>query len=408
MGLLDKIKEIEEEMARTQVRTRTRTHTQLDLLFLLRAAASRTPPARSPAPPPFALAQKNKATERHLGALKAKLAKYRAELIEGSKTSSAKGEGFDVAKVGNARVSMIGFPSVGKSTLLSKVTDTQSEAAAYEFTTLTCIPGMIRHEGANIQLLDLPGIIEGASKGKGRGRQVIGVARTSDLILVVMDASKAETQKRLLEAELDAVGIRLNKSPPDIAFRIKKGGGVQFNSTVPLTKMDAALCQHILQQYKIHHAEILFREDASADDFIDVIMGDRKYIPALYVMNKMDTIWLEELDRLAHWPDSVVISCEWQLNLDVLVQKIWERLSLTRVYTKKRGCLPDFDEPFILRHNCNVEEVCSLIHRDLIREFKYALVWGRSSKFNPRPQRVGLKHVLMDEDVVQIVANPTA
>lgn len=47
------------------------------------------------------------------------------------------------------------------------MTTTQSETAAYEFTTLTCIPGVIEYEGANIQLLDLPGIIEGASQGKG-------------------------------------------------------------------------------------------------------------------------------------------------------------------------------------------------------------------------------------------------
>ncbi len=55
----------------------------------------------------------------------------------------AKGEGFDVAKVGFARVALIGFPSVGKSSLLSALTDTTSEIASYEFTTLTCIPGNI-------------------------------------------------------------------------------------------------------------------------------------------------------------------------------------------------------------------------------------------------------------------------
>ena len=96
MGLLEKIKDIEEEMARTQ---------------------------------------KNKATEYHMGQLKAKLAKYRTQLIEGSAKSGAKGEGFDVQKFGNARVCMIGFPSVGKSTLLGTLTETRSEVAAYEFTT---------------------------------------------------------------------------------------------------------------------------------------------------------------------------------------------------------------------------------------------------------------------------------
>ena len=80
--------------------------------------------------------------------------------------------GFEVSKSGDARVGLVGFPSVGKSTLLSKLTGTDSEAAAYEFTTLTCIPGNVYLNGTKIQLLDLPGIIEGAAHGKGRGRQV--------------------------------------------------------------------------------------------------------------------------------------------------------------------------------------------------------------------------------------------
>ena len=98
------------------------------------------------------------ATEHHLGLLKAKLAKFRAQLIEPTgKGGAGKGEGFDVMKSGDARVALIGFPSVGKSTLLSTLTTTESAVAAYEFTTLTCVPGVIHYEGAEIQLLDLPG-----------------------------------------------------------------------------------------------------------------------------------------------------------------------------------------------------------------------------------------------------------
>ena len=82
------------------------------------------------------------------------------------------GEGFEVQKYGDGRVALIGFPSVGKSSLLSQLTGTESEVAAYEFTTLTCIPGIVHYKGTKIQLLDLPGIIEGAAQGKGRGRQV--------------------------------------------------------------------------------------------------------------------------------------------------------------------------------------------------------------------------------------------
>jgi len=98
-----------------------------------------------------------------------------------------------VQRFGHGRVALIGFPSVGKSTLLSTLTGTDSEAAAYEFTTLTCIPGVIHYNDSKIQLLDLPGIIEGASQGKGRGRQVIAVAKSADLIMMVLDASKHES-----------------------------------------------------------------------------------------------------------------------------------------------------------------------------------------------------------------------
>ena len=81
-------------------------------------------------------------------------------------------------------MALVGFPSVGKSTFLSKITKTKSETAAYAFTTLTAIPGVLEYGGAEIQILDLPGIIEGASEGKGRGRQVISAAKVCFFRLV--------------------------------------------------------------------------------------------------------------------------------------------------------------------------------------------------------------------------------
>ena len=70
------------------------------------------------------------------------------------------------------------------------MTGVESRAEEYQFTTLTCIPGTFKYKGCDIQLLDLPGIIEGAATGRGRGKQVVGVARTCDLILCVLDASR--------------------------------------------------------------------------------------------------------------------------------------------------------------------------------------------------------------------------
>ena len=96
--------------------------------------------------------QKNKATAKHVGLLKAQLAKLRRELIEPKGGGAAAGVGFDVAKTGDARVGFVGFPSVGKSTLLSNLAGVYSEVAAYEFTTLTTVPGLIKYKGAKIQV----------------------------------------------------------------------------------------------------------------------------------------------------------------------------------------------------------------------------------------------------------------
>lgn len=281
------------------------------------------------------------------------------------------------------------------------MTKTESEAANYEFTTLTCIPGVIEYKGANIQLLDLPGIIEGAAQGKGRGRQVIAVARTADLVLMMLDATKPDVHRNLLERELESVGIRLNKEKPNIYFKIKKGGGLSFNATCPITRCNEKMVQTILHSFKIFNAEVLFREDCTEDEFIDVVTGNRVYLPCLYVYNKIDQISIEEVNRLARQPFSVVVSCNMHLNLDYLLEKLWEDLQLIRVYTKKPGAPPDFDDGLILRRGVAVEHVCHTIHRTLAAQFKYALVWGTSTKYSP--QRVGINHVMADEDVIQIV-----
>lgn len=149
-------------------------------------------------------------------------------------------------------VLIVGFPSVGKSTLLTTLTGTRSEAAAYEFTTLTCIPGTMKYKGARIQVLDLPGIIEGAAEGKGRGRQVISTARTCNMILIVLDAAKPLTHKKIIENELFSFGIRINQSPPNVKIMKKEAGGIGYQEMVPQTKgLNQEVVRVVLKEYKV-------------------------------------------------------------------------------------------------------------------------------------------------------------
>ncbi|KAH9050002.1 P-loop containing nucleoside triphosphate hydrolase protein [Lactarius hengduanensis] len=349
--------------------------------------------------------QKNKATSYHLGQLKAKLAKLRRELIStpSGGGGGGGGVGFDVARTGVASVGFVGFPSVGKSTLMSKLTGTHSEVSAIDFTTLTTVPGTLKVHGAPIQILDLPGIIEGANDGRGRGRQVIAVARTCNLIFIVLDVLKPLGDKKLIEAELEGFGIRLNKKPPAIIVRKKDKGGLAITNTVPLTNIDHEEIHAICSEYKISNADVAIRQpEATADDLVDVIEGNRVYIPAIYVLNKIDVISIEELDLLYKIPNSVPISSNEWLNVDELIDKMWQALDLVRVYTKPRGLAPDYSAPVVLRRGkCSVEDFCNAIHKEITKQMKYAMVWGASAK-HARGQKVGLDHLLEDEDVVHI------
>lgn len=350
----------------------------------------------------MARTQKNKATAKHLGLLKAKLAKLKREQIEGPKSGGGgPGAGFDVNKSGDTRIGMIGFPSVGKSTLLNKLTGTFSEVAGYEFTTLTCIPGVLEYKGTKIQLLDLPGIIEGAKDGKGRGKQVIGTARTCNLIMLVLDSIKPLGHKRIIENELEGFGIRLNKTPPNISYSRKDKGGISFSSTVKQTHLDTELVRTVLKEYRVTSADVTARCDATVDELIDVIEGNRVYIPCIYVLNKIDQISMEELEIMDKIPHYVPISAHLEWNLDGLLDTAWDYLDLIRVYTKPRGQIPDYEAPVVLPRGATVSTFCDKIHRSILKQLKYALVWGSSVKHNP--QRCGKDHVLNDEDVVQLV-----
>ena len=343
--------------------------------------------------------QYNKATSHHIGRLKAKIARMRDE-IEKKASSKGGGEGYSVKKSGDGTVTLVGFPSVGKSTLLNKVTGAKSEVGAYEFTTLTVVPGVLEHKGATIQFLDVPGLVKGASSGRGRGKEVISVIRNSDMVIFLLDVFQPKHYEVLMD-ELYQAGIRVDEVPPDVTIKRKDRGGIEINSTVDLD-LDEETIKAVLDEYKIHNAHVLIRENITVDQLIDVVLGNRSYVRSLIVVNKVDLAYpqlIEECRQL--YPDSIFISAHEGINIETLKDSIYDCLGFIRVYLKPQGQPADMEEPLIVMGGTNIGQICDRLHRDFRRKFRYAHVWGPSAK-HPG-QRVGLEHVMEDEDILTII-----
>ena len=158
------------------------------------------------------------------------------------------------------------------------------------------------------------------------------------------------TDKRIIERELEGFGIRLNKKPPLIRLKKKDKGGITITKAhgLEMTNLSEDTARAILHEYRVSNGDVHFSSDATMDDLIDVIEGNRIYVPCLYVLNKIDGISIEELDLLDQVPHYVPISAKDEWNLDELMQKIWEYLDLIRIYTKPKGQIPDYEAPVIL------------------------------------------------------------
>ena len=364
MGIPEKIKAIQDEMAKTKI---------------------------------------NKATEHHIGLLKAKIAKLKREQEENIiKKSGMKQDGFDVRRTGDATVVLIGLPSVGKSTLLNKMTSAKSTVGAFTFTTLTVVPGMMEYRGAKIQVLDLPGIIKGASTGKGLGRRILSVARTADLVILLLDVFQPYHEDVLVN-ELGSIGIRLNQLPPNITIEKASMGGIAIAQQVKLTKITEKHLKDILHLYGIVSARVVIRENITSEQLADHVAGNISYSKAITVLNKIDLVdkaFLKDLKKKIK-TEVIEVSANSDINIELLKENIYERLKFIRIYMRPKGGETDFKEPLIARDGDTVEDICNKLHRRMKRAFRYGLVWGKSVKFGG--QRVGLNHILLDEDVLTII-----
>jgi len=344
----------------------------------------------------------NKRTQGHIGLIKAKIAQLKEKQVQRRK-GKGKTEGYTVRKSGDATVIMIGFPSVGKSTLLNKITNAESATAQYAFTTLTCIPGMLEYNDTKIQILDVPGVVRGAASGRGRGKEVLSVAFSADLIMFIVDVFHPEHYKILMKEVRDSY-LRVNEERPDVRIKKKSKGGISIGTTVKLTKLTKESIKKILNQFRIINADVLIRTDINDDQLIDVIEGGKKYVKGLVVFNKIDIASEKQIQKARKIvkPD-IMISAEEETNLKELKQVIFDKLGLIRIYCKEQGKKADLDIPLIMKKGDTLRSMCEKLHKDFVKNFRFARIWG-SSKFPGQDIRK-LTYVIHDGDVVELIVD---
>ena len=346
----------------------------------------------------------NKRTQHAIGLLKAKLAILKQRAVQRASVGKAKGdERFSVRKTGDGTVLLLGFPSVGKSTLLNKLTRAKSDIAAYAFTTLQAIPGLMEYKHAKIQIIDVPGVVSGAASGKGRGKEVLSMLRNSDLILILIDALYPQHYKALLK-EVYETGVRSNQKKPDIRITKKERGGIRIGTTVKLD-IDKKVIQDIAREFKISNADILIRDKINIDQFIDVLEGNRTYTKSLTIITKTDLVNQEKLKKLCSMikPD-VIVSAEKDIGIKELREAIYNKLGLISIFLKETNKKADMEIPLIMFKNCTIRDVCNKLHKDFVTKFKFARVWGKSAKFDGQVFRK-MDKVLLDGDVLELHMN---
>ena len=362
MSLTDKITEIEEEIANTKY---------------------------------------NKATQHHIGKLKAKLAQLREEVVISS--SGPKGSGYGVRKAGDATVALVGLPSVGKSTLLNCLTDADSETGSYAFTTLDVVPGVLKYRDARIQILDLPGLIEGAARGAGRGKEVLSVIRSADLIVHVIDA--VDPAPHVILKELFDSGIRLNSRPPNGSISKTGIGGIEVISTVAQDLEEDAV-KTVVREYGLVNAQVVFREKVTLDDLVDILAATRIYVPSFDVVTKVDMInktQLKSVRKMCTNRKIIEVAAPQNKGIEKLKKQIYNTLDFISIFMKPQGEKADLEEPMVVRKGTIIAEICQRLHRDFQRKFRYSQVWGPSAKFPG--QTVGLNHKVKDQDIVSIITH---
>jgi len=267
---------------------------------------------------------------------------------------------------------------------------------------LGVVPGMMEYKGIRMQILDLPGIIEGAAKGKGFGKKVLSVIRASNMVVLMTDIQRKDWLSKI-KKELEEAGIRLNKKAPKVHVHRMAKGAIQIID--PFNSLDKETMIEIAQELGFENAVIQLGEKLSSiDQFIDALSKTRTYIPLVEVITKIDTEKKSKVESLRPKADPplaekskvVLMSANTGIGIEEFKEKVWQGLELVRVYLKReRGGEADKKEPLIMKNGQSLDAVLKKVSGEMRDDVSRAYIWGKNARFPG--QEVSFSFPVFDE-----------
>jgi len=321
---------------------------------------------------------KHKGAEKLRADLNRKVSELKSELERQKAGSAKKGSGSPsmyVKKDGTGQIVIVGLPNSGKSWLLNKIVGKKiAEETPYPFATTEPVPAMFEYDGALVQLVELPALIEGSSDGKAQGKEIIGVIRNADAVLFTVNS---EEQKRVLLNEMEKSYVYINRTRPPIVVKGSSFPGVQISGKEFLKFAPLQLELYLKNSGHINCQVLISGPINSLSEVAEAMNEKINYKRAVFV-NPYEV------------NDHALVDLKDQLFL--LLDKIL-------VFTKKPGEEADLNDPIALSRDSTVGELAKILHKDFAKNLKFAKVWG-STKF--AGQRVGPDYILKNKDVVEI------
>src|SRR3989338_2533516 len=340
---------------------------------------------------------KHKGTENIRAELSKKIALMKREIENQAEQKSKRGGGESLAvkKEGCAQIVLIGFPNSGKSTCLKNLTNADVEVSAFPFTTVKPQIGMMMIEGAKVQLVEVPALIEGSSQGKANGPQLLSVIRTADAVVLVLDADNAKNEFEILLKELEQAGIHLNRHRPKIIIKTGDTKGISIGGKQFLKIPQDELVE-FLKNHGMHNASVIIEEEINNLAQVFEAQDERLvYQKAFAILNfKGNTPRPIDGIRFPTFP----VSNEKEFGQ--LKPEFFGLLEMVRVYTKRPGQKPDTDSPLVLKKGSTIMDLAGHLHKDFAKYLKHAKLFGKNAKFEG--QRIQQDYDLHDGDIVEI------